>query len=183
MTKPMTSQRRYINARLAEGKCGRCGQFERYNGTHYCFWCRDKVKKLVSNRAKALTDNKLCRQCSQPTGRDAITCIPCKDKQVERMRHRRKFVKLAIVEFFGNKCVDCGETDIRCMTLDHINGDGAVDCASPNKKIKKRITSTQWYAQLLVKINKGETLDHLRLLCYNCHFKRDLAPWWTKEET
>lgn len=39
--------------------------------------------------------------------------------------------------------------------------------------------SVAWYAKLVKLIENGEPFPReLQMLCYNCHFKKDLSPWW-----
>ena len=62
-------------------------------------------------------------------------------------------------------CVFCGETDLDCLSLDHINNDGAQD----RKKRKEKGQSPSIYKNL---IWEAYPIGY-QTLCMNCQFKKE----------
>lgn len=160
-------------ARIAAGLCRDCGKVPPVIG-NICGPCSWQRKARQVNRAQLLKAKGVCLQCKAPAMPDKTLCKQCMDIAADNARERRKKNKIAVVELYGDKCQECGESDIRCLTVDHINNDGNIDCAGKSK----RITSNDFYAKLV----KCPKRDDLKLLCANCHYKKDLSPWWYEED-
>jgi hypothetical protein len=67
-----------------------------------------------------------------------------------------------VLELLGGKCVKCGETDWRCLQIDHVNGGGSKEI----DKIGRR---------LYMKKIKEDVLNGSRnyqLLCANCNMRK-----------
>jgi hypothetical protein len=56
-------------------------------------------------------------------------------------------------------CINCGNDDIRVLTVNHKNGDGA----------KERNVSKYRVSRLFRDIQKGRTISDLDVRCYNCN--------------
>jgi len=68
--------------------------------------------------------------------------------------------RLAVLDKLGNKCVQCGFTDLRALQIDHVNGGG--------KKERREINNTTiFYRKVSESTDKGEGL--YQLLCANCN--------------
>lgn len=172
-----SARNRLRRARLAFGLCRDCGKFPFISGKVTCESCHIKRKnRFETNRARKVS-NSICTWCNKSHDRlGQHHCYDCSQRAIERMRLRRKEIKLFLIEHFGGSCKDCGERDVRCLTLDHVNNDGAIDKKAKNGK--RQITPT-WYAKLFKLIKSGKSLPReLQLLCFNCHSKKDLKPWW-----
>ncbi len=81
-----------------------------------------------------------------------------------RVREYRKVMKEKLIVHYGNgqaRCVLCGYSDLRALTIDHINGDGA----------KHRRIVTDMYTWL----TRNNFPPGFRTLCFNCQ-------WVTKAE-
>ena len=86
------------------------------------------------------------------------------DKYKAIVRRQRKRYKLRALSLVGGAfCVGCGETDLACLSIDHINGDGAQD----RKKARNR-GGTQMYLEL---ISGRRGVVGLRCLCMNCQYR------------
>jgi len=68
-------------------------------------------------------------------------------------------LRLNVIEGYGGKCELCGEDDPHCLTIDHINEDGAEE--------RKMIGGTYTFYRKLRDNNYPR--DNYRLLCYNCN--------------
>jgi len=156
--------------RVDNGFCRDCGGSWLLMGRVICKACFDKRRAQEKRRhtARALTGN--CITCGQEAKPTSKLCVFCTTRQVDRMRCVRRENKITVLNHFGGKCADCGISDYRVLTLDHINGNGRSECAGP----KRRITTQEWYARLITRITKNEPIDGLQILCFNCHAIKDL---------
>lgn len=85
------------------------------------------------------------------------------EKRRITVRKYRKNIRIKIFELLGNKCIRCGETDWRCLQVDHVNNDGY----NERKKIRG---SWAYYKHILEKIKLGS--KDYQLLCANCNWKK-----------
>ena len=165
--------------RIALGICRDCGLFAPVEGKPNCVKCRSARKNTNKIHQKVRNEKGLCVRCGKKHSRAETLCKICSELQIERMRHCRKENKLKVVAYFGGMCKCCGESDIRTLSIDHIDNNGKIDCSS---KSGKRIISPTWYARLVRAIDNGSIVQqNLQLLCFNCHAKKDLKPWWYEE--
>src|SRR5215471_7657366 len=91
-------------------------------------------------------------------GKNVRNCRACKiacDKRRVTALHNR------VIEFLGNKCVCCGETEHVFLTVDHINGGGSKHFRErPNGRMFKEI------------LQDPEALSKYRCLCMNCNWAK-----------
>lgn len=66
-------------------------------------------------------------------------------------------IRIAAFEVYGKKCVCCGESDIRFLTLDHINGGG-----TQHRLRIKQANICKW-------LKANNYPDGFQTLCYNCN--------------
>jgi hypothetical protein len=66
-----------------------------------------------------------------------------------------------MLHYGGAVCVCCGETDIRFLTLDHINNDGA----QHRQRSGSGINLYCW-------LKKNNYPECIQVLCYNCNCAR-----------
>ena len=83
------------------------------------------------------------------------------EKNAISHRKRRSRCRLEIIEILGNKCVWCGETDFRCIHVDHINGGGGLE---------RKKWYGEYYMQILKKLKTGSR--NYQLLCANCNCRK-----------
>jgi hypothetical protein len=69
--------------------------------------------------------------------------------------------KLKMIEAYGGKCVCCGETQPKFLTIDHIHGGGAKHVRSVGKG--RGHSFYYWLEQ------QGYPKDDFQLLCWNCN--------------
>lgn len=77
------------------------------------------------------------------------------------LRRLRLRAKQDVVAGYGGACVCCGETEIRFLTIDHIDKDGKKERA---EKFKNSHVLYRWL------IKNGFPKDRYRLMCMNCNW-------------
>lgn len=102
-----------------------------------------------------------CKDCKKQT--DSTFYQKNKEKYSKRARNRRKNqykqTKQKIVEYLTNReCADCGNSDIRVLTFDHIQD-------------KKHNVTSMMHGGYTWKSIKKE-IDKCEIRCANCHFIR-----------
>jgi len=89
-----------------------------------------------------------------------------RDEILIRERDRNQQRKALLVAHYSNnanRCVCCGESDMRFLTIDHINGNG-----SKHRKSSKCGTGSVFYRWLI----KEGMPEGYQALCYNCNLAR-----------
>lgn len=81
-------------------------------------------------------------------------------KDYHRIYHARR--KAMVMEKYGGKCIGCGETDLACLSIDHIQ------LMTKKDKLKTDGVGTSFYKQLL----NAPRRNDLQVLCMNCQFKK-----------
>jgi hypothetical protein len=81
----------------------------------------------------------------------------------ERNKRMIKERRETVFQLLGNKCTRCGETDWRCLQIDHVNGGGIRE----SRKHKNRYG---YYGMVIEKIKAGS--KDYQLLCANCNWKK-----------
>jgi len=80
--------------------------------------------------------------------------------RVKRWYHRKK---MEIFVLLGCKCIRCGESDWRCLQIDHVKGGG--------QKERKRFSCYFLYLNFVLKQIQSGSKDY-QLLCANCNWKK-----------
>jgi len=102
----------------------------------------------------------------------------CRDKyrnerrEYEKLRKRR--VKLEVVTHYGNgtaQCVVCGEDRLPCLTLDHVNNDGAQH---------RRDTGLTGGSAMYLWVKRKGFPKIFQTLCMNC---QGMKHYYEKERT
>lgn len=114
-------------------------------------------------RRKRLAALNCCVDCTKPTGNKYLNCDKCRIKRRDCTARWNAQIKQKIVRYYGNKCVCCGERNIKFLTIDHKNNDGHL-----YRKLGTHKTGSNFY-MWIVRNNYPETLQ---LLCYNCNCGR-----------
>jgi hypothetical protein len=116
-------------------------------------WCISQMKY----------GNYVCRDCHTKNSKDYYH----KDIDISREYRRRLHEKIRIEMFnlLGNKCKDCGITDIRVLEVHHVKNNGF-------RERKEIGLGTYLQRHILKEIKRGS--DDYCLLCANCHKLRRL---------
>jgi len=80
-----------------------------------------------------------------------------KKRRNESRREHNIILRSQFLEMYGGICMCCGEKDIRFLTLDHVNGDGADD-----RRERSR-------AAILREALSDLNTEKYQILCYNCN--------------
>ncbi len=107
--------------------------FDKYRDAHQG-WCKECAKLLKNREKSTLAD-----------------------------RRRGYEAKIEMVAAYGGKCLFCGETDFRFMTIDHVFNDGNQE--------KRR--GARFYRTLKL---LGFPKDRYQLLCLNCNCAKQYSP-------
>lgn len=83
-----------------------------------------------------------------------------------RARERHFQLKRDTISAYGGKCVCCGETEVKFLTIDHSNGDGGEHRrklgVGPGVQFYRKLKKQQF--------PKGLGLE---VQCFNCHMAKD----------
>lgn len=92
-------------------------------------------------------------------------------RRKERDKSRCQKRKEKVLDYYGRSCQHCGNTDVRVLTMDHINSDGA--------EHRKTVPGGRLYKWLL----KNGCPEGFQTLCMNCQWiKRHEKKEWAKRK-
>lgn len=80
------------------------------------------------------------------------------DKYRNQSRDSKRLLRARILERFGAVCVRCGFSDVRAITLDHKNNNGAME--------RKQLGERGVHRRAL----QSEHCHEYQMLCMNCQF-------------
>ena len=119
----------------------------------------------------------LCQNCNAALGKfgycphgNLVQPLPVRSVLGRTMKfresHRARNLKDKLQAFrqYGGVCVCCGEEHSECLTIDHINNDGAV-----HRKTLKGTPIYRWLRQ------QGYPAG-FQVLCWNCNFAKQFGP-------
>ena len=82
----------------------------------------------------------------------------------------RARLKAEVFAHYGKSCACCGESEIRFLTLDHINDDGVGERRKLSRG--KRYNAYGSGANFYVWLKRNGYPEGLRVLCFNCNCAR-----------
>lgn len=85
------------------------------------------------------------------------------EKRREKSRLKNQEKRKTLLWLLGGKCVRCGETDFRCLQLDHVNGGGHQEFL----KLRNRVNYVNYQFD---QIQSGSI--KYQILCANCNWKK-----------
>lgn len=152
--------------------------------THAPIFCMTAIvqtrKCHICNRRKSIYDyapkrlsttferNKTCISCCRRGSiKYAINWKSKKDKYREQHVRWQSALKAEVFGHYGGRCVCCGESDMRFLSLDHVRGDGRRHRDSISIAKSGAGSVTVWYWA-----KKNNFPSTLQVLCYNCNFAK-----------
>lgn len=151
-------QRRALRER---GLCTMCGKCPPRPGQARCQNCTKRANEFNRNCNARKRANGLCVTCGKPHPSNGKCQCLAESYQVLRLA--------AMLAIGGPVCACCGETELRFLTLDHINGGG-------NIERRTSIPSSALYRRLR---DRGYP-PGFQVLCFNCnsgrHFNGGVCP-------
>lgn len=127
---------------------------------------KDKVKASQCRFKKRFKKQRLCYRCPEhrPLTNKNL-CSICQGKYNEGSRLKREVVKLEVFTAYGGAvCRHCKMQDIRCLTLDHVNNDGA----SERKRLFGDRSQAGYKMYSYLKKNGFPDRHRYQVLCRNC---------------
>ena len=141
-----------------------------------CSLC-GKIKKREDFHKGSLKNglNCWCKECVLSRSKESRRKYP--DKFIKRARLWRKnnreranFLckksqykcRVETIKAYGGKCKCCGETEIKFLSIDHVNNNGKED-----RKLHGGGTKFYFYLRRMGYPKKG-----YQILCYNCNFAK-----------
>lgn len=116
--------------------------------------CRkcDVILIINKNIIKSKLENSdyICRPC------DSTHMKKWRSDNKETTNRRYHIVRKTIFIMMGSKCNKCGNTDLRVLQINHINGDGRIELKN----------NANFYRDIYTGKRK---IDDLELLCANCN--------------
>lgn len=159
--------------RLDNGYCGQCGT-NKITESPTCEICKEKLRRYHKRQVIVRKMQGICTSCGKNKPiLTTKTCQQCLDKRASnrisrdetyenKRRSSRDQLKRQIMDYYGGNCVCCGESDLRFLTIDHINNNG--------KEHRKQGVGGgdniyRW-------LRKNEFPKGFQTLCYNCNIAR-----------
>lgn len=145
--------------------CIKCGnEFTGDRRRKYCDICSpDKNKYMKQFYAKP-------DQKKKSLDRSRKYAVNNREKINARNRERRWNERNEAILAYGGKCVCCGESELKFLTLDHINRDGNEHRKALLGKSDGR-AGVMFYRKLRQAGYPNGT--PLQVLCWNCHMAKD----------
>lgn len=141
--------------RLSRNICSYCKTNEVVPDKTYCKSCA--YKRKIEREEKKV--NGLCcgSGCNNLTFCKTSRCIEC----ISKLKQRHAELRKTIISHYGLKCncqCGCNVTNIKHLTIDHINNDGA--------EHRRTIGTGGRYYKWIIKNNFP---NYLQILCWNCN--------------
>ena len=82
------------------------------------------------------------------------------NRQRQQYKNDYLSIRIKLINALGGKCVRCGNSDYRCLQLDHINGHG-----NKERKLGNSASILRYYNK-----HQNEIKSKFQLLCANCNW-------------
>lgn len=139
-----------------------------------CLNCLQKRSRNQSTQRHKRIVNNLCSQCGydlgNSTGKRCPICIDKRNNWYQgsstqiKDKIRRDDNRDAVIKHYGGKCIECGESKLTCLAIDHIKGGGNTH----RRKIGKYGSG---FFKWLIDNNFP---DGFQILCHNCNVSKHL---------
>jgi 5-methylcytosine-specific restriction endonuclease McrA len=109
-----------------------------------------------------------CRDCKLEAAARWKKSNP--DQHATAVREKRRALRLVMIEAYGGRCVCCGISDYRKLTIDHIDGSGHENRRGPYRERESATT------QMLRLRDQGWPQANHQLLCWSCNSVKHFYP-------
>lgn len=181
--------------RKQNGLCVICGQPSVAKKT-MCQTCAENEADYRKQKRIRRINDGLCTYCGKcPPILNKKRCQKCHNRHITWVNSKRDHIrayhesykvrnlelrtqrKKAAMDQYGGKCFCCGETDIRFLTIDHINEDGAEHRRKIAPDFKGTVPGGEHFYRWLA---KNDWPFGLQVACYNCniakHWNNGICP-------
>lgn len=132
---------------IREKICESCGVSFIIDGGNAKFCGECRVQRKEGDRLQKLKRNK-------------NWCLKNRNTETTRKKIAYLKFKMEVLSALGLQCVKCGNTDHRCLQIDHVNGGGLKDI--------RQFKSVQDYFREVIRSSKNHEGKY-QLLCANCN--------------
>lgn len=116
----------------------------------------ERAKWMREYRQKA-RDSGMCDACQVAPATIKKKCEKCD----ERCRGYRKSIKQQALDFYGGKCICCGEKESVFLCFDHIENNG--------NKMRRELPQTNGGVGLHYWLKRNGYPKDFQILCFNCN--------------
>ena len=131
------------------GLCTGCAKHSPVEGRVLCEFCAVKSREQATKYNQSKEGQARKRKYRKTHSRDY-------EKEREISRERMRVLREQILALGDNKCKECGNTDTRCLQVDHVHGGG---CREAQVRSLGLPLVTKLFAQ-----------GKLQVLCANCNW-------------
>lgn len=124
---------------------------------------REKINEQATVRIRNKRKKRLCVQCSGPSKK--YRCERCSRAYAGLRKQFYDRAKEKVLAHYGAACICCGETELRFLTVDHVNNDGATD-----RKQNGRLGGKNLCAAIVAR----KYPSSYQIMCFNCNCGRAL---------
>ncbi len=136
-----------------EKKCSRCREIK--NASEFYLIKRNDIKAL----------DVYCKSCKKDIKQERKE--KDRKKNNEYAAWQREQYRKLVYAAYGDKCSCCDETELKFLTIDHVNNDGA----EHRRSLGTRRAGNTW--QVYRYIINNNYPDDFQILCYNCNCGRN----------
>lgn len=136
------------------GFCSMCTQRKRTKNRWYCQECAAYKKKAYARKGVAGT----CLFCTRQVAAGKKRCQTCIDVRRSYKKEHRARLVAEVLRHYGAYCVCCGETDVACLSIDHVDGGG-----SKHRKKDRSATDIYWW------LRRNGYPPGFQTMCHNCN--------------
>lgn len=139
-----------------------------------CLSCLERRKNNQQIKRDTFIANTLCSQCGGDlggsTGKRCQVCIEKRNNWYQgsstqhKDKERRDGNHNIVLKHYGGKCTKCGESELVCLAIDHMYGEGNTH----RRKIKKY--GSGFFKWLI----DNDFPEGFQVLCHNCNIKKHL---------
>ena len=128
-------------------------------------WCTECNTANVAARNKRLKEIGVCIRCGKKSRKGKLECQTCADNAAPRIKADKVALFLEVLDAYGGRqCACCGEKEVKFLSLDHVNNDGAAHRRNMGH-CRRQAGEHQWY---WLRNHNWPQEPKLQVLCMNC---------------